>query len=693
MLRPDPLPFPPLHPALARALADKKYLEPTDVQRAVLEAQVGERDLLISAQTGSGKTVAIGLAMVSTLLGDAERFGAAGAPLALMIAPTRELAMQVKAELDWLYAHTGVRTASCVGGMDIKREVTALKHGAHIVVGTPGRLRDHLERGRLVLSGLRAAVLDEADEMLNLGFREDLEFILQAMPTEKRTMLLSATIPRDIAALAKRYQRDALRIDTVDHSTPHSDIEYRAIRCAAHDVEGAVVNLLRYFESPNTLVFAATREGVKRLTGRLLDRGFSVVSLSGEMKQSDRTQALKALRDGRARVCVATDVAARGLDLPLLDLVVHADLPNDRDTLLHRSGRTGRAGRKGISAIIVPGHRRRKAEELLHNSRLTITNGTPPTAAEIRTKDRERFLADPLFAAAPEGDELEAARALIAERGADVVAAALLRMHQARLPTPAEFTAVAPESARDRKPAHRDDRKPAHRDDRKPAHRDDRGGDAPAPRTDSRRPEGPMAWFSMSVGRLQNADPRWLLPIICRLGNVTKAEIGAIRIFEGDTRFQVVETAAAQFLDAASKPNDENIQIGRSDSPPDPGKASFNKPRGFVRSQGDKPAFAARPPFKSAPFKERPVKSAPFTERPAKAAPFKERPVRSAPFKEAPAEPARFKEGGNQPFRPSAPFVGGPPAFASGKPPFRPAAAIEGVPRPYKPRPPAKQKP
>ena len=218
--------FPTTNPALARALTARDYLEPTAVQSAVLAPEADGRDLLVSAQTGSGKTVAFGLAFGPTLLGDAERFPPqSGAPVALIVAPTRELAMQVHGELTWLYAETGARILSCVGGMDASRERRSLANGCHIVVGTPGRLRDHLERGQLDMSALKVVVLDEADEMLDLGFREDLEFLLDATPKSRRTLLFSATIAREIAALAKRYQRDALRIDTLVRNQAHGDIE------------------------------------------------------------------------------------------------------------------------------------------------------------------------------------------------------------------------------------------------------------------------------------------------------------------------------------------------------------------------------------------------------------------------------------------------------------------------------------
>jgi ATP-dependent RNA helicase DeaD len=403
-------------------LGERGYAEPTPVQAAVLQPEAAGRDLLVSAQTGSGKTVAYGLALAPTLLGEAERFEASAEPLALIVAPTRELALQVHRELDWLYEHTGARVVSCVGGMDMRREQRALAQGAHIVVGTPGRLRDHLERGNLETGRLRAVVLDEADEMLALGFREDLEFLLDAAPADRRTLLFSATIPRDIASLAKRYQRDAFRITSATDSQPHADIEYRAIRIAPNDIEHAVVNVLRYHEARGALVFCSTREAVRELHGKLLERGFAAVALSGELSQSERTHALQALRDGRARVCVATDVAARGIDLPDLGLVVHAELPRGRDTLLHRSGRTGRAGRKGTSVLLVPYTRSRLAEHLLASANIEAAWVAPPSADQIRAQDQERLMRDAAWSEEPAEEDRAAAQTLMAERSPEEIA-------------------------------------------------------------------------------------------------------------------------------------------------------------------------------------------------------------------------------------------------------------------------------
>jgi ATP-dependent RNA helicase DeaD len=542
-------------PSLARALTERDYADPTPVQSAVLAPEAAGRDLLVSAQTGSGKTVAYGLGVAPTLLGEEEAFAAAAAPLALVIAPTRELALQVERELAWLYQYTRARIAACVGGMDSRQERRRLAEGVHIVVGTPGRLRDHIERGGLDLSHLKAVVLDEADEMLDLGFREDLEFILDATPADKRSLMFSATMPKAIAVLARRYQRDAWRIEVAGGKRGHVDIEYRAIRIAPKEAEHAVVNLLRLIEAPTAIVFCNTREAVRHLHAILLERGFSAVLLSGELSQHERNQAMQALRNGRARVCVATDVAARGIDLPNVGIVIHADLPHDMETLQHRSGRTGRAGRKGVSALLVPPARRRRAEQLFAHAGISAVWGAPPSADEIRLIDQERLLQDPLLTEPPNDDDRAMAKLLLARRGAEDIAAALARLYRSRLPALEEISDPGAE------PEPREPRQ------RAPLPR----GEAPHQRTE-RKARGfgkahafgagdKGVWFRLDIGRSKNADPKWLLPMICRAGGLTKADIGAIRIFDNETRFEVAESAAVQFASDIRRRAPENIRI------------------------------------------------------------------------------------------------------------------------------------
>lgn len=587
------MPFPASHPSLDRALSERGYAEPTPVQSAVLEAALNEdgsgRDLLVSAQTGSGKTVAFGLALAPTLLGEAEKFAEFGAPVALVIAPTRELALQVSNELQWLYAQTGARIVSCVGGMDPKVERQALNRGCHIVVGTPGRLRDHLERGSLDLTTLKAVVLDEADEMLDMGFHEDLTFILETAPAERRTLMFSATLARDIVQLAKTYQQNALRIDTVAGNVSHADIEYKAIRVAPNEVELAVVNVLRYFEAPGALVFANTRERVKHLTSSLRERGFSVVGLSGELTQSQRSEALQALRDGHARVCVATDVAARGLDLPDLGLVIHAEIPVNKAGLLHRSGRTGRAGKKGVSVLLVSYTRRRKVELMLQSASINAEWSGPPSAEMILENDRKRMLADPVLTAPVEDETvLELGRKLLETSTPEQVAAALIRLYQQKLPAPEDV--YDDERMKRQQATGKNDK-----------------GQADVPYTDFAR-GGDMTWYRINIGRDKNADPKWLMPTICRLGHVTKRDIGSIKIFERETKFEITQEMQAKFeaaialgledgvkIDPAIKPGPSEKPVSRWDKKPAAGGDRPDKKPWKAREDGgDKPAWKAR---------------------------------------------------------------------------------------------------
>jgi ATP-dependent RNA helicase DeaD len=545
------------NPSLARALEERGYSEPTPVQAAVTAPDSWGRDLLVSAQTGSGKTVAYGIAMAQTLLGDALTLPAPGSPLALAIAPTRELALQVERELTWLYRHTGARICACVGGMDAQRERRALQSGVHIVVGTPGRLRDHIERGALDVSELAIVVLDEADEMLDLGFREDLEFMLTAMPAEKRSLLFSATVPKGIAMLARSYQRDAKRIEVERGKQGHVDIEYRAIRIYPQESEAAVVNLLRLVESPTAIVFCNTREAVRHLSATLTERGFSAVTLSGELSQHERNQAMQALRNGRSRVLVATDVAARGIDLPNVGIVIHADLPHDVETLQHRSGRTGRAGKKGISAILTPFGRRRGAERLFSEAGIQPAWVGPPTSAEVRALDAERFVTDPALTEPASEEDLEMARRLLAERSAEDIAAALVRLYRARLPAIEDVTDPG-ERPREARP------RPAYAERAAPRARgapEDRDYSKAARSGGGKHSLGGGAWFRIDVGRAKGADPKWLLPMICRTGGLTKADIGTIRVFDHETKFEVSAEAASKFTADIKKRVGENPRI------------------------------------------------------------------------------------------------------------------------------------
>ena len=573
---PEAAPLPDtVHPALAAALEARGYSRLTPVQLEMAGGGHGEADLLVSAQTGSGKTVAFGIAIASTMLGQAGHFEPAGRPLGLVIAPTRELAVQVQRELDWLYAQTRIQTATCVGGMDMRTERRVLERGAHLVVGTPGRLRDHITRGALDLGALRAVVLDEADEMLDLGFRDDLEFILGAAPERRRTLLFSATVPRGIAELAATVQKDAVRVAASAASEQHADIEYQMVLVRRDEREHAVINVLLDSDSAGALVFCHTREAVRHLTARLANRGFSVVSLSGEMAQSERTSALQAMRDGRARVCVATDVAARGIDLPNLDLVIHADVPSNPATLLHRSGRTGRAGRKGVCVLIVPEHRRGATQRVLALAKLTATTRAAPGIAAIEARYRRQILDAALAAAEPDEAEAAFVAELLAGAGPERLAAAFLRQQLAARPVPEDLLPLPVAEMRTGRPK------------RDRAGEDERGAGM----------EGGV-WFTLSLGRKQRADPKWLLPMICKAGGVSKRDVGSIRIDDSETRFEIAADKAAGFAAQLERPG--SVERGVVIAPAGEGRASPRqaKPKS---AKGGKPAKKPAHRGKAAP--------------------------------------------------------------------------------------------
>ncbi len=537
---------------LKNALDKRGYETLTQVQKDVTDPALEGSDLLVSAQTGSGKTVAFGLAIAPTILEADGCFSRANKPLALVIAPTRELALQVKRELDWLYAGAGAVVASCVGGMDMRTERRNLDRGAHIVVATPGRLRDHIQRNSIKLGDIRAVVLDEADEMLDLGFREDLEFILEQAPDDRRTLMFSATVPKMIATLARNYQKDAVRVTAVGESRQHDDIEYRALNVAPRDSENAIINVLRYYEAKNALVFCNTRAMVNRLTTRFSNRGFSVVALSGELSQNERTHALQAMRDGRARVCVATDVAARGIDLPNLELVIHADLPSNSETLLHRSGRTGRAGRKGVSTLIVPPKARRKAERLLRGAKVDANWGEAPSADAVIKRDNERLVDAPTWTQEISEDERSAVDRLVEKFSAEQLAAAFLRVNNAKQSAPEEL-GVSSEKGK------------------------------PAPRTTF----GPSVWFSLNIGRNDRAEAKWLLPALCKGGNIDNGDIGAIRVQENETFIEITKSSLNGFTKALGKglQLEDRGQLKLLDKAPD----IANMPRPRFEGKNKKP--------------------------------------------------------------------------------------------------------
>ncbi|MFO1031750.1 MAG: DEAD/DEAH box helicase [Planctomycetota bacterium] len=418
-------PFADVPPVLRAALVRRGFPGLTEVQAAVLHADDGVRDLRIRSQTGSGKTVALGLALVARVAGgSSQRLG----PTTLVIAPTRELAAQVKEELAWLFADVpSVQCAVVTGGTSIARERMQLSRRPAVVVGTPGRLLDHLSNQALDLSGVRQLVLDEADQMLDLGFKDELDAILAALPAERRTHLVSATFPDAVRELADRFQNKPLSVNgTVGRA--HADIEHVALKVASRERYGALVNLLLLAGDQRTLVFVRTREDTQALADELAGDGFLALPIHGDLAQAQRTRTLNAFRRGAIHTLIATDVAARGLDIADVTLVVHFDPPIDGETYVHRSGRTGRAGQKGTSCMLVQKPRANFVRRIYHTAGVNARWEGPPGAEEVRAAQRQRAAvkAEGQLDVATTPELRAAALRLLAGREPEAVVAALL---------------------------------------------------------------------------------------------------------------------------------------------------------------------------------------------------------------------------------------------------------------------------
>ncbi len=562
-----------LAPSLAEALEKKGYSTLTPVQLAVLDPALCDRDLRISSQTGSGKTLAIGFAVRDVATGKAKPAAGVARPRALVVTPTRELAKQVEAELDWLYAPSQVRVASVTGGASYRNEQRAFAQGPGIIVGTPGRLLDHLRRGSIDPENVGAVVLDEADRMLDLGFRDDLEAILDLAPEGHRTHLVSATFPREVKALADQVQDDPAHVQGTALGVANSDIDHVVHLVSPRERLNALVNLLLVDPDAQTLVFARTRADVARIADELHQAGFSVDSLSGEMDQEARNRALSAFKRGKLHALVATDVAARGIDHQDIARVVQMEPPTDADTYTHRSGRTGRAGRKGISSTMVAPAGISRLGALLKRAGVRYRVEPIPTARTISaTQDQRLFVELTAEVEAPKEADTRAtelARRLIEAGHAEKALARLIVAtrrsghSEARDVTPMQAAPAA--GARTRNFPERTGRVAE-------------GAERP------RDARGEFVGFRVSWGEAQGADARRLLAMLCRRGNIRGADIGPIRVHP---TFSVVGIAAgvAESFERATRepdPRDPRVSIQRD------GFAQHVEPR-----KGPAPRFAA----------------------------------------------------------------------------------------------------
>ncbi|UER83349.1 DEAD/DEAH family ATP-dependent RNA helicase [Enterobacter cloacae] len=516
---------------ILEALNDLGYEKPSPIQAECIPHLLSGRDVLGMAQTGSGKTAAFSLPLLNNIDPDLR------APQILVLAPTRELAVQVAEAMTEFSKHMrGVNVVALYGGQRYDVQLRALRQGPQIVVGTPGRLLDHLKRGTLDLSKLSGLVLDEADEMLRMGFIEDVETIMAQIPEGHQTALFSATMPEAIRRITRRFMKEPQEVRIQSSVTTRPDISQSYWSVYGMRKNEALVRFLEAEDFDAAIIFVRTKNATLEVAEALERNGYNSAALNGDMNQALREQTLERLKDGRLDILIATDVAARGLDVERISLVVNYDIPMDSESYVHRIGRTGRAGRAGRALLFVENRERRLLRNIERTMKLTIPEAELPNAELLGKRRLEKFAAK--VQQQLESSDLDQYRALLAqiqptaegeELDIETLAAALLKMAQG------ERTLIVPPDApmRPRREFRdRDDRfeRRGDRNDRGPrGDRSERGGED-RPRRE-RRDAGEMELYRIEVGRDDGVEVRHIVGAIANEGDISSRYIGNIKLF------------------------------------------------------------------------------------------------------------------------------------------------------------------
>jgi ATP-dependent RNA helicase DeaD len=512
--------------AVLKALKDVGYESPSAIQAATIPPLLAGNDMVGLAQTGTGKTAAFALPILDQLDIKQKK------PQALVLAPTRELALQVCEAFEKYAAHIkGVHVLPVYGGQAYGVQLSALRRGVHIVVGTPGRIMDHLEKGTLDLSELRFLVLDEADEMLNMGFADDVETILADTPDTKQVALFSATMPAQIRRLSKKYLNDPVEITVKNKTTTSANTTQRYLICSYPQKVDALTRILEVENFEGMIVFVRTKNETETLAEKLRARGFSAMAINGDVAQVQRERTVNQLKSGKLDILVATDVAARGLDVDRISHVVNYDIPTDTESYVHRIGRTGRAGRKGDAISFVTPREQYLLKHIEKATRQPLTKMALPTAEDVNVTRLARF--DDQITQALSSESIGFFRDVVSHyiREHDVpevdVAAALAIAMQGETPL-----LLDPEVERRAAAKERADR--AERGPRKD--RPERGGAGGGDRgaRPERRPRGnadvPMAQYRINVGKRHKIEPRQIVGAIANEGGLSRGDFGHIQI-------------------------------------------------------------------------------------------------------------------------------------------------------------------
>ncbi|MBA2663089.1 MAG: DEAD/DEAH box helicase [Bradymonadaceae bacterium] len=565
---------------ILQALIDAGYESPTPIQQKTIPSLLGGRDLVGRAQTGTGKTAAFSIPLLEALDPDNK------AVQAIVLTPTRELAIQVAESLETYSRHLKrISVLPVYGGQHIGVQLTRLRRDVHIVVGTPGRVMDHLRRGTLKLDHVKMLVLDEADEMLRMGFIDDVEWILDKTPAERQTALFSATMPPEIMRIAKRHLKDPVNVEI--SQTTVAAIEQRFIRLAPRQKFDTLRRILESEPRDGVLVFARTRADAAELTTQLGNHGFAAESLHGDMSQQQREHVTGRFKEGRVDIVVGTDVAARGLDVDHITHVINYEIPNDTDTYVHRIGRTGRAGRSGVAILFVTAREMRMVNQIERATRQTIKPMQIPTNADIETRRIEHIKERIRKALADE--KMEFQYRVVKELAAEGI-------HMTEIAAAAAFLAEGgKKKAFDAEPAF----VPEFRESR--GERPDRGDrpdrkDRPSSskrRRDSSEIEAGMVRLFVAGGAKDGFRPSDLVGAIASEAKIPGHAIGSITIGERATLVELPAEFEAKVIDSMkdAQIRGRNVEVRKATASDDVTPSAAGRP---VRP--GKPAGAARKP-------------------------------------------------------------------------------------------------
>ncbi|MBB1293749.1 DEAD/DEAH box helicase [Pseudoalteromonas sp. SR44-5] len=596
-----------LSPAILKAVEELGYKTPSEIQAQCIPLLLERKDVLGLAQTGTGKTAAFALPLLNNIDPSVKQ------PQILVLTPTRELAIQVAEAFEQYAKHVrGIEVLALYGGQSYSIQLSALRRGAQVIVATPGRLIDHINRGTIKFDSLQALVLDEADEMLRMGFIDDVENIMEKTPREKQTCLFSATMPKQIQNISSKYMNNPEQVHISARNSTVSSVEQVFWNASVHKNK-AIVRFLEAEQYEGAIVFVRTRNDTVQLAELLEREGFSAAPLNGDMNQQARERTVERLKSGMLNVVIATDVAARGLDVDRLSLVINYDIPQDSEAYVHRIGRTGRAGRTGKAILFVKHNERYLLKNIIRHTNSDIVQVELPTAKVVEEKRIEALQAKLAIALENKDitffNEVAANMAQKLELAPEDLAGALLCLAQQQSPIKVEEVKI-----QQRERSERNDRNPRERNDRGDRGRRNERSERPArdrdakPRERNSRDAGPMDTYRIEVGREHGVQVKNIVGAIANEADISSKFIGDIRLHDNHSTVQLPQNMPKDVLDHFQKvficKRPMGLTLTQDQGPAEPRAERSERPSGDKKRSFNKDD-SARGDKRSGPRKER----------------------------------------------------------------------------------------